>query len=47
MYLAIYQCQRQEVQGLLCRNSVIHLEMDKRRERNIGLFEILTYRRIL
>ena len=35
MYLAIYQCQRQEVQGLLCRNSVIHWEIDKRLERDI------------
>ena len=35
MHLAICQCQRQEVQGLLCRNSAIHWEMDKRWERNI------------
>lgn len=39
MYLATCQCQRQEVQGLLCRKLVIHWEVDKRWKQNIGLFE--------
>lgn len=48
MYLAICQCQRQEVQGLLCRKLVIHWKMDKRWKQNIGLFEGLpTCRQIL